>query len=384
METKEVLKRKKKALEKKRRLELERQNENKAKLLKASGQADDSAKPKFDIKVDESADIQAVKETSAGEKSTEEAKGTDVGTENVNEDNEYFAKVKFDDLEISDLSKKSLAKMEYQVCTPIQEKSIPDILRGKDILGAAKTGSGKTLAYMIPAVELLYKAGFTIKNGTGVIVIAPTRELAIQNYNVARDLLFYHSKTHGVIMGGAKRSTEAMMLKKGINLLVATPGRLLDHLENTPGFVFHNLKMLIIDEADAILKIGFEEEMTKILKLLPKDRQTLLFSATQTKKVEDLCRVSLRDPVMLEIAKPTTAPTVSSLEQGFVRISHDLKFRLLFTFLRKNLKKKVMVFMNCCSAVKFYSDLLNYVDIPVKDIHGKQNQQKRTSTYFDF
>ena len=257
-------------------------------------------------------------------------------------------------------------------------------MRGKDVLGAAKTGSGKTLAYMIPAVEMLYKAGFNIKNGTGVLIIAPTRELALQNYNVAKDLLFYHSKTHGVVMGGAKKSTEANMLKKGINLLVATPGRLLDHLENTDGFVFHNLKMLIIDEADAILKIGFEEEMNKILKLLPKERQTVLFSATQTKKVEDLCRVSLKDPYMVEVNNQTNAPTVASLEQGFVKIEADQKFRLLFTFLRKNLKKKVMVFMSSCNAVKFYSDLLNYVDIPVKEIHGKQNQQKRTSTYFDF
>lgn len=94
----------------------------------------------------------------------------------------------------------------------------------------------------------------------------------MQIYNVAKDLLHYHQKTHGLIMGGAKRSTEAFMLKKGVNLLVTTPGRLLDHLEHTDGFVFHNLKMLVIDEADAILQVGFEEEMQKILKLLPKKR----------------------------------------------------------------------------------------------------------------
>ena len=131
------------------------------------------------------------------------------------------------------------------------------------MLGAAKTGSGKTLAYMLPAVELLRKVHFQPKNGTGVLVIAPTRELAMQNYKWARDLLQHHNKTHGVVIGGAKRSAEAQQLKKGVNLLVATPGRLLDHLENTQGFVFHNLQMLIIDEADAILKIGFEEEMNK-------------------------------------------------------------------------------------------------------------------------
>lgn len=101
------------------------------------------------------------------------------------------------------------------------------------MLGAAKTGSGKTMAFMLPAVELLYKAQFTPKQGLGVLVISPTRELAMQNYKWARDLLQHHSKTHGVVIGGAKRSSEAHMLKKGVNLLVATPGRLLDHLQNT-------------------------------------------------------------------------------------------------------------------------------------------------------
>lgn len=104
------------------------------------------------------------------------------------------------------------------------------------------------------------------------------------------------------------------MLQKGVNLLVATPGRLLDHLQNTKGFVFHNLQMLIIDEADAILKIGFEEEMNNIIKLLPKERLTLLFSATMTKKVEDLCRLSLKNPVLIEVAKESNAATVSNLE----------------------------------------------------------------------
>ena len=131
--------------------------------------------------------------------------------------------------------------------------------------------------------------------------------------------------------------------------------------------------MLIIDEADAILKIGFEEEMNKIIKLLPKERVTLLFSATMTKKVEDLCRLSLKNPVLIEVAKDAQSSTVSNLEQGYVVVKDpSKKFQLLFTFLKENMKKKVMVFMSSCNAVKFYSDLLNYVDIPVKDIHGKQ------------
>jgi ATP-dependent RNA helicase DDX18/HAS1 len=132
--------------------------------------------------------------------------------------------------------------------------------------------------------------------------------------------------------------------------------------------------MLIIDEADAILKIGFEEEMNQIIKILPKERVTCLFSATMTKKVEDLCRLSLKNPVLVEVNKDSSAATVANLEQGYVVVDPAKKFQLLFTFLKKNLKKKIMVFMSSCNAVKFYSDLLNYVDIPVKDIHGKQKQ----------
>jgi len=260
----------------------------------------------------------------------------------------------------------------FDKATEIQARSVPHILNGRDVLGQAKTGSGKTMAYMIPAVEMLRRAHFTPKNGTGVLIIAPTRELAMHNYKWARDLLQYHNKTHGVVIGGAKRSSEANQLKKGVNLLVATPGRLLDHLENTKGFVFHNIQMLIIDEADAILKIGFEEEMNKIIKLLPaKARTTCLFSATMTKKVEDLCRLSLKNPVLVEVARNSENSTNDTLEQGYVVVDPADKFKLLFTFLRKNLKKKVMVFMSSCNAVKFYADLLNYVDIPVKDIHGK-------------
>ena len=297
----------------------------------------------------------------------------------------YFSSIKLSELPLSEPTQKAIKDLGFDKATEIQARSIPHILNGRDVLGQAKTGSGKTMAYMIPAVEMLRRAHFTPKNGTGVLIIAPTRELAMHNYKWARDLLQHHNETHGVVIGGAKRSSEANQLKKGVNLLVATPGRLLDHLENTKGFVFHNIQMLIIDEADAILKIGFEEEMNKIIKLLPaKARTTCLFSATMTKKVEDLCRLSLKNPVLVEVARDSVNSTNDTLEQGYVVVDAADKFKLLFTFLRKNLQKKVMVFMSSCNAVKFYADLLNYVDIPVKDIHGKQKQQKRTSTYFEF
>ena len=153
--------------------------------------------------------------------------------------------------------------------TEIQAKSIGPAMTGRDILGAAKTGSGKTLAFLIPAIEMLYRLQFKPRNGTGVIIISPTRELALQIFGVAKELLKYHSQTFGIVMGGANRKAEAEKLIKGVNLLVATPGRLLDHLQNTKGFIVKNLRMLVIDEADRILEVGFEEEMHKIVALLP-------------------------------------------------------------------------------------------------------------------
>ncbi|RMZ55588.1 hypothetical protein APUTEX25_000171 [Auxenochlorella protothecoides] len=276
----------------------------------------------------------------------------------------------FDSLEVSDQTKKAIVSMGFTYMTEVQARTIPPLLLGKDVLGAAKTGSGKTLAFLIPALELLYRAKFMPRNGTGVLVISPTRELALQIYNVAVDLMMGHSQTHGLVMGGGNRRAEAERLTKGVSLLVATPGRLLDHLQNTKGFLVRNLACLVIDEADRILEVGFEEEMRQIMKLLPRERQTALFSATQTTKVEDLARLSFKNkPVYIA---------------GYCVVPGDKRFLLLFTFLKRNTSKKVMVFCSSCNAVKYYSDLLNYIDIPVNAIHGKQKQAKRTATFFEF
>ncbi|KAJ3327813.1 ATP-dependent RNA helicase [Blyttiomyces sp. JEL0837] len=187
-------------------------------------------------------------------------------------------------------------------------------------------------------------------------------------------------------MGGANLKSEAERLVKGVNLLVATPGRLLDHLQNTKGFIFKNLKILIIDEADRILEAGFEEEMHQIIKILPNERQTMLFSATQTTKVEDLARVSLKKaPLYINVDEHQDKATVEGLEQGYVVCESDQRFLVLFTFLKKNMrKKKIIVFFSSCNSVKYHSELLNYIDIPVLDLHGNQKQQKRTNTFFEF
>ncbi|GJN88231.1 hypothetical protein Rhopal_001196-T1 [Rhodotorula paludigena] len=292
----------------------------------------------------------------------------------------------FSSLDLSEGTRKALEGMGFSNMTEVQARTIPPLLAGKDVLGAAKTGSGKTLAFLIPAIEMLNKLKFKPRNGTGAIVVSPTRELALQIFGVAKELCEHHNQTFAIVMGGANRKAEAEKLAKGVNLLIATPGRLLDHLQNTKGFVFNNLRALIIDEADRILEIGFEDEMRQIVNLLPKDnRQSMLFSATQTTKVTDLARMSLRPgPLYINVDTKSDTSTANNLEQGYVVCESDKRFLLLFTFLRKNLKKKVIVFFSSCKSVQYHGELLNYIDVPVLDLHGKQKQQKRTNTFFEF
>ncbi|KAF3933133.1 hypothetical protein ABW19_dt0203027 [Dactylella cylindrospora] len=292
----------------------------------------------------------------------------------------------FKDINLSENTQKAITEMGFTKMTEVQAKTIPPLLAGRDVLGAAKTGSGKTLAFLVPAVEMLSSLRFKPRNGTGVVVVSPTRELALQIFHVARELMQFHSQTCGIVIGGANRRAEADKLSKGVNLLIATPGRLLDHLQNTQGFVFKNLKALVIDEADRILEVGFEDEMRQIIKILPKEnRQSMLFSATQTTKVEDLARISLRPgPLYINVDHRKEHSTVEGLEQGYVVCEADKRFLLLFSFLKRNLKKKVIVFFSSCNSVKYYAELLNYIDLPVLDLHGNQKQQKRTNTFFEF
>ncbi|KAL3998033.1 DEAD/DEAH box helicase family protein [Acanthocheilonema viteae] len=276
----------------------------------------------------------------------------------------YLSSTTFASLE-NMLSKPTLlaiAEMGFIKMTEIQVKCIEPLLQGRDVLASAKTGSGKTLAFLIPAIELLVKLEWKARNGTGVIVISPTRELSMQTYGVLNEILEKHpALTHGLIMGGANRQAEAQKLARGVSFLVATPGRLLDHLQNTDDFMVKNLKCLIIDEADRILDIGFEIEMQQILRTLPKKRQTMFFSATQTPKVVELIKAALHtDPIRIGINEMNLKngndlATVSGLQQGYVVCPSEKRFLLLFTFLKRNRDKK-----------------------------GKQKQQKRTCTFFSF
>jgi ATP-dependent RNA helicase DDX18/HAS1 len=301
----------------------------------------------------------------------------------------FYSNDDFNSLPLSDKIKGALAELKFTRMTKIQAQSIPALLMGQDVIGAAPTGSGKTLAFVVPILELLHQTSFATRNGTASLIIVPTRELALQIYGVVSELVTAAgppSPTYGLVMGGANRKTEAEKLGRGVAIVVCTPGRLLDHLQNTKGFVVRNLLALVMDEADRILEQGFEDDLRAILKLLPKQRQTVLFSATQTRNVDDLARLSM-DPaksVYVHVPSGTPLATAEGLEQGYVTCPSDQRFLLLFTFLKKNRNKKIMVFFSSCNSVKFHAELLNYIDVPVSDIHGRQKQVKRTTTFFQF
>ena len=251
------------------------------------------------------------------------------------ESDTFFSNTEFSEMSLTEETINSLKKEGFTTATEVQLRTIPIIQKGKDILCTAKTGSGKTLSFLIPSMEMLIRTNFSQKQGVGIIIITPTRELAFQIYSISKKLLFNIKKTCGLIIGGGYRKKESKQLIKGINLLIATPGRLLDHLNYTDGFSCQNLCMLIIDEADMILKNGFEDEMKEILNIIPKERQTLLFSATLNKKVENLNTLSLNNPIYIKIeSKLNSSPTLSNLQQGYIKLSGDMKF---IFFKRRNI-----------------------------------------------
>ena len=294
---------------------------------------------------------------------------------------EYFSNIKFSEMNLNKILLERLNLQGYEIATEIQAKSIPIALKGEDIIGSAKTGSGKSLAFLIPTVE--YILNHPKNEGIQALVITPTRELALQLYDLAKILMNDNGTSCVLVIGGGNRKKEAEKLSSSeARIIICTPGRLIDHMVNTKKFDYNNIKILIIDEADKILKIGFEEELTEIIKLIPKNRQTLLFSATITPKVEDLITLSVKNYENIRIK--SSDPTVSTLEQGYLKIDADKKFLFLFTFFKKNKNSKILVFFATCKEVEFYSSLLNYVDVPVLSITGEYKQQKRSTTFMEF
>ncbi|KAE9966174.1 hypothetical protein EG328_009109 [Venturia inaequalis] len=286
----------------------------------------------------------------------------------------------FTDLPLSDFTKAGLKSSHFVELTDIQAKAIPLALKGTDILGAAKTGSGKTLAFIIPVLENLYRAQCIGPDaGLGAMVIAPTRELAIQIFEVLYKIgRKGHLFAAGLVIGGKNLREEQDALSR-MNIVVCTPGRMLQHLSQTSSFNADHCKMLVLDEADRILDMGFQKDVDAIIEYLPKERQTLLFSATQTKKISDLARLSLKDHEYISVHDTAAKSTPTSLQQNYCVTPLSEKLDTLWSFIQSSKKSKILVFLSSAKQVRFVYEAFRKMQpgIPLLHLHGRQKQTAR-------
>ncbi|XP_072246289.1 probable ATP-dependent RNA helicase DDX10 [Leuresthes tenuis] len=293
--------------------------------------------------------------------------------------------IKFSDFPISKKTLLGLQEAQYRQPTEIQRQTVGFALQGKDVLGAAKTGSGKTLAFIIPVLECLYRQQWSSVDGLGALIISPTRELAYQTFEVLRKVGKNHEFSAGLIIGGKDLKSEAEKIPR-TNIVICTPGRLLQHMDETATFHASSLHMLVLDEADRILDMGFADTLNAIVENLPKSRQTLLFSATQTKSVKDLARLSLKDPEYVWVHEKAKFSTPATLEQSLVVCELHQKVNMLYSFIRSHLKKKIIVFFACCKEVQYLFRVFCRLrpGMPILALHGKQQQMKRVEVYNEF
>ncbi|KAM0717455.1 hypothetical protein Q7P37_007307 [Cladosporium fusiforme] len=286
----------------------------------------------------------------------------------------------FDDLPLSQETRDGLAASHFKTLTDIQKKAIPTALKGGDILGAARTGSGKTLAFLIPVLENLYRTQCIGPDaGLGAMIISPTRELAVQIFDVLRQLgRKGHLFAAGLIIGGKGLREEQDALTR-MNIVVCTPGRILQHLSQTAAFNVDMLQMLVLDEADRILDMGFQRDVDAIVDYLPQDRQTMLFSATQTKRVSDLARLSLREPEYISVHEAAATATPKNLQQNYVLTPLPDKLDTLWSFIQNTKKAKIIVFLSSGKQVRFVFEAFRHMQpgIPLLHLHGRQKQTAR-------
>ncbi|KAF8112532.1 hypothetical protein N665_0063s0018 [Sinapis alba] len=323
--------------------------------------------------------------------------GADSAMIGVKSSDSYLTKTRFDQYPLSPLSLKALNDAGYETMTVVQEATLPIILKGKDVLAKAKTGTGKTVAFLLPSIEVVVKSPPTSPDNKRppilALVICPTRELANQAATEANTLLKYHP-TIGVqvVIGGTRLGLEQKRMQTNpCQILVATPGRLKDHIENTPGLAtrLKGVKVLVLDEADHLLDMGFRKDIERILSAVPKERQTFLFSATVPEEVRQMCLVALRrDHEFINCVHEGTGETHQQVRQIHMIASLDKHFSLLYTLLRAhiadNVDYKVIVFCTTAMVTKLVADLLGELNLNVREIHSRKPQSYRTRVSNEF
>lgn len=268
--------------------------------------------------------------------------------------------------------------LDWNEPTKIQKEAIPIALQGRDIIGLAETGSGKTAAFILPILQSLLENPRRLF----ALVLTPTRELAIQIQEQVAALGSGFQIKSAVLVGGMDMMTQTVALAKKPHIIIATPGRLVDHLEKTKGFNLTALKYLVLDEADRILNMDFEKEVDKILEQIPKERRTYLFSATMTQKVAKLQRASLKNPVRIEVS--SKFQTVDHLKQFYLFIPAKYKDVYLVHILNELSGNSFIVFCNTCPATQRIALMLRNLGFSAIPLNGKMVQSKRLAALNKF
>jgi ATP-dependent RNA helicase RhlE len=275
----------------------------------------------------------------------------------------------------------ALAEQGYDTPSPIQSKAIPAVLEGKDVMGAAQTGTGKTAGFTLPILQKLSNGKLARSNHVRALILTPTRELAAQVGNSVATYgkhLFLHS---AIVFGGVKINPQMMKLRKGVDILVATPGRLLD-LHSQNAVKFDQLEILVLDEADRMLDMGFIRDIKRIISLLPRQRQTLMFSATFSDNIRKLAKELVRNPVEISVSPRNT--TVQSIDHWICPVDKSQKSALLTHLIKENNWRQVLVFTRTKHGANRLSRYLEGKGINSIAIHGNKSQAQRTKALAEF
>lgn len=288
----------------------------------------------------------------------------------------------FKDLNIIEPILKALTEKEYTLPTPIQTQAIPVLLNKRDILGCAQTGTGKTAAFAIPIIQQIIQERESGKyREIKALILTPTRELAIQIDESFADYAKYTPLRHCVIFGGVKQKSQTDKLQKGVDVLIATPGRLLD-LINQKYISLNSIRYFVLDEADRMLDMGFIHDIKRILPLLPRDRQTLFFSATMPPEIATLSKSILRNPVKVEVAPVSS--TIDAIKQYIYFVEKEEKKRLLIKLLNKDKGQSVLVFSRTKHGANKIAQDLCKAGIESEAIHGNKSQNARQRALTNF
>ncbi len=291
----------------------------------------------------------------------------------------FMTTTKYSDLALAEPLKRAVADMGYETMTPIQAQAIPVVLAGQDVMGAAQTGTGKTAAFSLPLLQRLLKhetaSVSPARHPVRALVLLPTRELAVQVADQVKQYAKYTQLRSAVVFGGMDMKPQIEELRKGVEVLVATPGRLLDHIEAKTA-VLNQVEYVVLDEADRMLDIGFLPDLQRILSYLPKSgRTTLLFSATFSPEIKRLAESYLHNPVLIEVARPNA--TAATVEQHFYLLDDDDKRRAIRQVLKDKELRQAFVFCNSKLGTARLARALERDGLKTTALHGDKSQDER-------